>query len=166
MSWRPIVSTWRKPRVVTSAVGAPLPSRIMLVATVVPWSTRPIAAAAPPARASARVTPVMKACDGSSGVLGVLARQTRPPPASRRAISVNVPPMSMATTRPSDEDIGTAARPPSDEGIDIAVAVEGAGDRKSTRLNSSHANISYAVFCLKKKHNQYVYAHLHIHRQV
>src|SRR5438445_1256963 len=25
------------------------------------------------------------------------------------------------------------------------------GDRKSTRLNSSHANISYAVFCLKKK---------------
>src|SRR3712207_7432829 len=28
------------------------------------------------------------------------------------------------------------------------------GDRKSTRLNSSHANISYAVFCLKKKKNQ------------
>src|SRR3712207_6986251 len=27
------------------------------------------------------------------------------------------------------------------------------GDRKSTRLNSSHANISYAVFCLKKKNN-------------
>src|SRR3712207_7372312 len=30
-----------------------------------------------------------------------------------------------------------------------------AEDRKSTRLNSSHANISYAVFCLKKK----TYAH-------
>src|SRR3712207_7040229 len=29
------------------------------------------------------------------------------------------------------------------------------GDRKSTRLNSSHANISYAVFCLKKKNNKY-----------
>src|SRR5258707_4875483 len=33
-------------------------------------------------------------------------------------------------------------------------------DRKSTRLNSSHANISYAVFCLKKKkkknHNAYI----------
>src|SRR3712207_7355497 len=27
------------------------------------------------------------------------------------------------------------------------------GDRKSTRLNSSHANISYAVFCLKNKTN-------------
>src|SRR3712207_8126558 len=38
------------------------------------------------------------------------------------------------------------------------VGVEGDGevdrrDRKSTRLNSSHANISYAVFCLKKKKN-------------
>src|SRR3712207_6996223 len=30
-------------------------------------------------------------------------------------------------------------------------------DRKSTRLNSSHANISYAVFCLKKKiHNPFI----------
>src|SRR3712207_8545408 len=29
--------------------------------------------------------------------------------------------------------------------------VEALKDRKSTRLNSSHANISYAVFCLKKK---------------
>src|SRR5256885_11883556 len=28
------------------------------------------------------------------------------------------------------------------------------GDRKSTRLNSSHLVISYAVFCLKKKHNR------------
>src|SRR3712207_8517230 len=28
-------------------------------------------------------------------------------------------------------------------------------DRKSTRLNSSHANISYAVFCLKKKQQSY-----------
>src|SRR5258707_7313645 len=36
-------------------------------------------------------------------------------------------------------------------------ASAGAGgeeDRKSTRLNSSHANISYAVFCLKKKKSQ------------
>src|SRR3712207_8905111 len=29
-------------------------------------------------------------------------------------------------------------------------------DRKSTRLNSSHANISYAVFCLKKKKKAYM----------
>src|SRR5438445_5121529 len=32
-----------------------------------------------------------------------------------------------------------------------ATAADSASDRKSTRLNSSHANISYAVFCLKKK---------------
>src|SRR3712207_8221291 len=32
-------------------------------------------------------------------------------------------------------------------------------DRKSTRLNSSHANISYAVFCLKKKKQQLLSPH-------
>src|SRR2546422_1111950 len=31
------------------------------------------------------------------------------------------------------------------------IPCEGGGDRKSTRLNSSHGYISYAVFCLKKK---------------
>src|SRR3712207_9230286 len=35
------------------------------------------------------------------------------------------------------------------EAPELAVAAQ--TDRKSTRLNSSHANISYAVFCLKKK---------------
>src|SRR3712207_8009456 len=33
---------------------------------------------------------------------------------------------------------------------DLRGGAAGYGDRKSTRLNSSHANISYAVFCLKK----------------
>src|SRR3712207_7572062 len=36
------------------------------------------------------------------------------------------------------------------------VLVDSALDRKSTRLNSSHANISYAVFCLKKKNKKYI----------
>src|SRR3712207_7304723 len=37
-------------------------------------------------------------------------------------------------------------------------------DRKSTRLNSSHANISYAVFCLKKKKiNSIVISIIHMH---
>src|SRR3712207_7669352 len=41
-------------------------------------------------------------------------------------------------------------------GADVGHGDQGVGrrllrDRKSTRLNSSHANISYAVFCLKKK---------------
>src|SRR3712207_8377399 len=43
-------------------------------------------------------------------------------------------------------------------GLPSRKAPRAAQDRKSTRLNSSHANISYAVFCLKKK------KHLHIVR--
>src|SRR3712207_8545439 len=35
----------------------------------------------------------------------------------------------------------------------VVVEIRSSTDRKSTRLNSSHANISYAVFCLKKKTN-------------
>src|SRR3712207_7719475 len=42
-----------------------------------------------------------------------------------------------------DEEIAKIVR----DGVDDATLK----DRKSTRLNSSHANISYAVFCLKKK---------------
>src|SRR3712207_7200897 len=41
----------------------------------------------------------------------------------------------------------------------VEIAIE---DRKSTRLNSSHANISYAVFCLKKKKNFILITLLHI----
>src|SRR3712207_7658607 len=39
----------------------------------------------------------------------------------------------------------------------VIISNPGGEDRKSTRLNSSHANISYAVFCLKKKHIYYKY---------
>src|SRR3712207_8386821 len=41
-------------------------------------------------------------------------------------------------------------------GVDLSTlhSVASFLDRKSTRLNSSHANISYAVFCLKKKNNR------------
>src|SRR5687768_17691751 len=38
-----------------------------------------------------------------------------------------------------------------------AAAIAGDADRKSTRLNSSHGYISYAVFCLKKKKEYEVY---------
>src|SRR3712207_7148436 len=47
-----------------------------------------------------------------------------------------------ADDRPGDVERGVRPR-------------RGARDRKSTRLNSSHANISYAVFCLKKKKKTY-----------
>src|SRR3712207_8615024 len=36
------------------------------------------------------------------------------------------------------------------DALHLRAVTNGMGDRKSTRLNSSHANISYAVFCLKK----------------
>src|SRR3712207_9182334 len=52
-----------------------------------------------------------------------------------------------AVHRPEQGDVTLAVggEPLEDEGQLL--------DRKSTRLNSSHANISYAVFCLKKKKN-------------
>src|SRR5947209_12469366 len=49
-------------------------------------------------------------------------------------------PMRARVVANGAEDLGQAEEAP-----------EGVTDRKSTRLNSSHANISYAVFCLKKK---------------
>src|SRR5947199_2398773 len=47
-----------------------------------------------------------------------------------------------------------AASPPSDRARARARAPSPDQDRKSTRLNSSHLGISYAVFCLKKKNNK------------
>src|SRR3712207_8300261 len=43
------------------------------------------------------------------------------------------------------------AHPPAPQASPATKMTRLRGDRKSTRLNSSHANISYAVFCLKKK---------------
>src|SRR3712207_8134116 len=55
---------------------------------------------------------------------------------------------------PSGSGVGrTCRRDVEQHGVDAGAgdAAYAAEDRKSTRLNSSHANISYAVFCLKKK---------------
>src|SRR2546429_3633301 len=49
-------------------------------------------------------------------------------------------------------DVGPQAMDPADDFPDFGRPVaEAVRDRKSTRLNSSHGYISYAVFCLKKK---------------
>src|SRR3712207_7736213 len=49
------------------------------------------------------------------------------------------------------------------EGADRVAVVPQGVDRKSTRLNSSHANISYAVFCLKKKNAVFCLKHYRSH---
>src|SRR3712207_7455548 len=56
----------------------------------------------------------------------------------------------LAAERPHPLDLGGHQRraDPREGARDVLAAGQ---DRKSTRLNSSHANISYAVFCLKKK---------------
>src|SRR2546430_12680260 len=51
--------------------------------------------------------------------------------------------------RADDADTVAALDPDRKSVDDFAIAI----DRKSTRLNSSHSQISYAVFCLKKKKN-------------
>src|SRR3989454_9248496 len=56
----------------------------------------------------------------------------------------------MASDMPWTQEIGTAFLAQSNDVMDAVQR-----DRKSTRLNSSHLVISYAVFCLKKKTNYY-----------
>src|ERR1039457_7412200 len=53
-----------------------------------------------------------------------------------------------------------AGRPPNVAHVPTAIvaAAPPQTDRKSTRLNSSHLVISYAVFCLKKKKNSYLHS--------
>src|SRR3712207_7587266 len=50
------------------------------------------------------------------------------------------------------------------EFISINTDAQALLDRKSTRLNSSHANISYAVFCLKKKKHAYISYAIHCYQ--
>src|SRR2546427_1424653 len=103
-------------------------------------------------------------CDWSSDVCssdlrrdGVLDRalrrggRTRPAPRGGRVLPLGEP--VDLVVEEDDLEIHVAAQHvqhvvPADR---EAVAVSGDEDRKSTRLNSSHSQISYAVFCLKKK---------------
>src|SRR5256885_3316504 len=66
---------------------------------------------------------------------------------------------------PDSETSKLITQPLLDAHGDIATASDnlrgGGEDRKSTRLNSSHLVISYAVFCLKKKKKKTTYIYLH-----
>src|SRR2546422_3695576 len=76
-----------------------------------------------------------------------------------------------AAAPPRRTDLGLTARSPGRAGAAAAAGrrrprgpwpagtAASAGDRKSTRLNSSHGYISYAVFCLKKKKTTYIVNH-------
>src|SRR3712207_8120174 len=59
--------------------------------------------------------------------------------------------LSEPHARRGDPNPPEQLRRPVERGPAGNAAVPAQEDRKSTRLNSSHANISYAVFCLKKK---------------
>src|SRR5437588_8577740 len=64
-------------------------------------------------------------------------------------------PKTGSSLRPETEDPCSPRGCRQDSGIgERLLAPSGRGDRKSTRLNSSHTVISYAVFCLKKKKNK------------
>src|SRR3989337_3266254 len=51
-------------------------------------------------------------------------------------------------------DLGRARHSRPGAQVGLGAGRSGGGDRKSTRLNSSHGSISYAVFCLKQKNNK------------
>src|SRR3989449_7124483 len=63
--------------------------------------------------------------------------------------------------------LGTSMARPLTAARQVALAQKvGAQDRKSTRLNSSHGYISYAVFCLKKKKRLQSLRHVHQARSI
>src|SRR2546430_12931840 len=83
-----------------------------------------------------------------SGTVRALVRPPRPPRGWLH------PPLSApARAAPALGGIGAAGLL-DEEGCHRA-SLDKSGDRKSTRLNSSHSQISYAVFCLKKKKKQH-----------
>src|SRR2546430_6887406 len=82
-----------------------------------------------------------------------LFRSTRPGPHRPRASRAGGPPQRAAPAG-SDSLARETARVGGRERHHAVV------DRKSTRLNSSHSQISYAVFCLKKKKNTNPFCHL------
>src|SRR2546422_7025823 len=88
---------------------------------------------------SARVTVNEKPMPGvNTDELTSDANTKKTPPSATAKLTVPVPALSSAPSR-----LAAAPR--------AQFTVAGSVDRKSTRLNSSHGYISYAVFCLKKK---------------
>src|SRR2546430_9914784 len=91
------------------------------------------------------------------------SRAAMPPPSIFFFLMIRRPPRSTLFPYTTLFRSSRHAEQHGQPGVDVfeSGAVEGGrragGDRKSTRLNSSHSQISYAVFCLKKKktHGEY-----------
>src|SRR5699024_11348377 len=81
----------------------------------------------------------------SSDLQGVLPYFGVPLRASAGGATARVPSVRLRTVRRGGRGGGRGDHLP------CRCVLKKAGDRKSTRLNSSHVSISYAVFCLKKK---------------
>src|SRR5207249_12310654 len=110
-------------------------------------------------------------CFVAGVALCVCQTRARPPPRSalfpyttlfRSALLVSAHHVGQAGGRPEDAVAWAVAAGATDAGlqytlVDAAVvsAARAAGDRKSTRLNSSHVSTSYAGLCLKKKRSRY-----------
>src|SRR5438128_9310273 len=95
-----------------------------------------------------------------------MRRRLRPPPSGRRRsagtrsarspakLSELTRPSATSSPRASSACEGRSELPGAISSKNEAPWDERYSDRKSTRLNSSHGSISYAVFCLKKKKKQ------------
>src|SRR2546422_8560381 len=69
----------------------------------------------------------------------------------RRALESSCLPCAVAPAHLGSRERRDESPPPRESRASRSTYPRGRGDRKSTRLNSSHGYISYAVFCLKKK---------------
>ena len=96
--WRAMCRTSRKLRVVSIPTSAPLCSMVMLVATVVPWTTRSTSSRVTPAISQSSCRPFSTPSDWSFGVLWTLWTNTPRSDSSTR--SVFVPPTSTPTRAP------------------------------------------------------------------
>src|SRR5690606_8456876 len=103
--------------------------------------------------------------DGARDVPGVVEAQVerrviesrekrvRLSPGTELQLECRAQPHGPAQLRPAEVDLPAESGFERETHQDGVVTLEAGLDRKSTRLNSSHVKISYAVFCLKKKIN-------------
>src|SRR5947209_14925968 len=85
------------------------------------------------------------------GSFGLILRAAAPGEAEHREREDRLAIAAVGGEREPGERLLLVLRNAVAVGVKLAEQRHGDRDRKSTRLNSSHANISYAVFCLKKK---------------